>query len=102
MDDTDARLLVLHPDDTVAVVRRPIDEGARLRIGGVEVTVARALTLGHKIARRAAAPGDRILKYGVPIGSATAPIAVGDHVHLHNVKSDYTPTYALDAEGDTA
>ena len=37
------------------------------------------------------------MKYGAPIGSATAAIAAGEHVHVHNMKSDYTPTYQLDA-----
>jgi hypothetical protein len=48
------------------------------------------------VARRAIAPGETVLKYGAPIGSATAPIAPGEHVHVHNVKSEYTPTYTLD------
>ena len=102
MTDTDPRLLILHPDDTVAVVRAPIDEGEELVIGGLRVTLARALTLGHKIARKSARPGDKVLKYGVPIGSASAKIAVGDHVHLHNLQSDYTPTYALNDRGEVA
>jgi hypothetical protein len=54
------------------------------------------LPIGHKLARRTIAPGEKIMKYGAPIGSATARIAVGDHVHVHNVKSDYTPTYHLE------
>jgi hypothetical protein len=28
----------------------------------------------------------------MPIGSATRDIAVGEHVHLHNMKSDYIDT----------
>jgi altronate hydrolase len=28
-----------------------------------------------------------VLKYGWPIGRATADIAVGDHVHVHNVET---------------
>ena len=28
-------------------------------------------------------------------GRASRAIAAGDHVHLHNLVSDYTPTYAL-------
>jgi hypothetical protein len=35
------------------------------------------------------------MKYNCPIGSATAPIAAGDYVHVHNVASDYLPTYTL-------
>jgi hypothetical protein len=31
------------------------------------------------------------------IGSATAPIRRGEHVHLHNLASDYIATYTLPA-----
>ena len=102
MDDTDNRLIVLHPDDTVAVARCAIPAGTLLRIAGQAVTLAQAVTMGHKVARRAARPGDKVLKYGVSIGSATAAIAPGDHVHLHNLQSDYTPTYALTDTGEVA
>jgi hypothetical protein len=37
-----------------------------------------------------------VRKYGVPIGSVTKPIAAGEHVHVHNLASNYTPTYTLD------
>ena len=36
---------------------------------------------------------------GAPIGRASRAIAPGDHVHLHNLVSNYTPTYALN-KGD--
>jgi len=55
-------------------------------------TVTVRLPIGHKVAARAIAAGEKILKYGAPIGSATAPIAAGEHVHTHNVQSDYLPT----------
>jgi urease beta subunit len=31
--------------------------------------------------------GDKVIKYGAVIGQATRPIRVGDHVHVHNMKS---------------
>jgi hypothetical protein len=37
-----------------------------------------------------------VIKYGVPIGSAIVEIEAGEHVHLHNMKSDYIPTFVLD------
>ena len=36
---------------------------------------------GHKYALRALAVGEDVVKYGMPIGHATAPIAPGEHVH---------------------
>ena len=99
---TDDRLIVLAPTDTVVVVRCAIDAGTLLMISGQSVTLTQAVTLGHKLARSPMKKGDKVLKYGVPIGSVTVPIAIGDHVHLHNIKSDYTPTYALTEDGAVA
>lgn len=42
---------------------------------------------GHKIALVAVARGASIIKYGQVIGRATADIAPGDHVHVHNLES---------------
>lgn len=43
---------------------------------------------GHKYARRDIAEGENIIKYGMPIGHATRPIAKGEHVHVDNVKTN--------------
>ncbi|WP_206539545.1 UxaA family hydrolase [Aurantiacibacter gangjinensis] len=42
---------------------------------------------GHKIAVSPIATGQAILKYGQIIGVATSDIAVGRHVHVHNVSA---------------
>ncbi len=57
---------------------------------------------GHKVARVAIPQGAAVIKYGQTIGYATAPIAVGDHVHSHNCAfgvhdRDYQPGSALPA-----
>ncbi|EKD59675.1 MAG: D-galactarate dehydratase/altronate hydrolase family protein [uncultured bacterium] len=96
---TDPRLLLLAPGDSVFVLRDHIDAGETVWVAGVAVAFPTRLGLGHKIARVAVAAGDKVIKYGAPIGRATQAIAQGDHVHLHNLTSDYTPTYALD-KGD--
>ncbi len=43
--------------------------------------------LGHKVALRAMAKDQPVLKYGRPVGKAVQPIARGAHVHTHNVKT---------------
>lgn len=43
---------------------------------------------GHKYARHDIAEGENIIKYGMPIGHATRPIAKGEHVHVDNVKTN--------------
>jgi hypothetical protein len=93
--DTDRRLLLLHADDNVLVARAPIAAGEPVRIGGTEVTLARAMPIGHKLARRPIAPGEKVRKYGAPIGTATSAIATGEHVHVHNLASDYTASISL-------
>lgn len=82
--------VALDPADNVAVALRDLVPGpARLRRAGAieNATVAEPIALGHKFALRPMAPGALALKYGHPIGEATAPIAVGAHVHVHNIKS---------------
>lgn len=102
MGTTDNRLIVLAETDTVAVARCAIEAGTEVTLRGQLVTLEQTFSMGHKIAIRPMSSGDKVLKYGVPIGSATTSIAVGDHVHLHNIKSDYTPTYALTEDGERA
>ena len=43
---------------------------------------------GHKYALRDINCGENIIKYGNPIGHATADIKKGEHVHTHNVKTN--------------
>ena len=43
----------------------------------------------HKIALRAIAAGEKIIKYGVPVGCAVKDIPAGAWVHLHNIRSLY-------------
>lgn len=94
----DPRLLLLAEKDNVFVCREDIPDGELIRVGGHEVTLGKMVQRGHKIARQTIAPGEKVFKYGAPIGSAIAPIAPGDHVHVHNVKSDYTPSHFFDIQ----
>ena len=91
----DKRLLRLAPADNVLVVRQAIPAGDGIEVAGVRVGVPYRLGLGHKVACAPIAAGEKVIKYGAPIGRATKDIPVGAHVHLDNLVSDYTPTYAL-------
>jgi hypothetical protein len=93
----DPRLLLLNPGDNVLVARSPIAAGEAVLVDGTVVSLGMALELGHKLARHPISPGAAITKYGMPIGYATAAIATGAHVHLHNVRSGYTRSIALDS-----
>ncbi|NIA27961.1 MAG: flagellar biosynthesis protein FlgA [Desulfobulbaceae bacterium] len=45
------------------------------------------IPIGHKVALADLEEGDTIVKYGEDIGRVTAPVAIGDHVHVHNLKT---------------
>lgn len=87
----------LHPDDNIAVCTRSLSQGQTVRIGSTEILISEPIEVGHKIACQSIAPGERIIKYGAPIGTATLAISIGDHVHLHNMKSDYIPSHSRQA-----
>ncbi|MCX8494802.1 MAG: UxaA family hydrolase [Akkermansiaceae bacterium] len=86
----------LFPTDNVMVLTRSLEAGETIELGDIRRTLQNPIGLGHKIAACAISTGEKILKYGAPIGSATAPIEPGEHIHLHNMKSDYLPTFTLD------
>ena len=88
--------ILLHPDDNILVVTAGIAPGDSLALDGDTVVVPMAIQVGHKIARRTLGVGDTVIKYGAPIGSMTAATARGEHVHLHNMKSDYIASHMRD------
>ena len=94
------QLILLHEDDNVLVVVAPIQAGDMLPVAGGTVPAREGITIGHKIARTALRPGDRVIKYGAPIGSMIAPAEAGDWVHLHNMRSDYIAAHLRSAAGE--
>ena len=93
-------LLLLHPDDNIVVARRDIAAGERVELDGESFTIPAAVELGHKLARRALAADSRVLKYGAPIGSMKSAAARGEHVHVHNLRSDYIPSTTREGGAD--
>lgn len=84
---------LLHDEgDCVAVAVRDLEpgtvEGGSL-IGSVAVSVQlrERVPLGHKLALRDVPAGGDVIEYGVRVGVASADIARGDYVHVHNVRS---------------
>jgi len=53
----------------------------------ISVTAKQDIRIGHKIALDDIAVDAMIIKYNVPIGKVVAPIARGEHVHTHNLKT---------------
>jgi hypothetical protein len=80
-------VLVISERDNVATALLALQAGQTITAGGRSVTVQQAIAPGHKIALLPIAAGDAVVKYGSPIGHATADIPAGGHVHTHNVAS---------------
>jgi altronate dehydratase len=83
------------PEDNVATCIREggVSEDASYTVSVAGETsfsiVARAtIPYGHKIALADIAAGERVIKYGMTIGTANAQIGAGQHVHIHNIDSE--------------
>lgn len=94
----DRRLIHLAPEDNICAAAATIEPGETLAFEGRAITVADRIPTGHKVAVIPIATGQKVFKYGAPIGSATRSIQPGEHVHTHNLKSDYLPTFARGSE----
>ena len=83
----------IHPTDNVVIARTQLLGGTVLE--GEGVTVSGLVPPGHKVATRAIALGEAVRRYGQVIGTATQPIAPGQHVHTHNLAfSDFAREHA--------
>ena len=89
-------IITLHAADNVAVARTDIALGATVAAG---IRSRAQIPAGHKLATRAIAAGEAILKYNTVIGLAARAIAPGEHVHTHNlsfVEFDRAPNFGAD------
>jgi len=82
---TDA--LLMHADDNVLLAVTDLPAGHVTFAGGSPVTLPAPIPSGHKMARRAIAAGEILVKYGQTIGRVIAAILPGEHVHTDNVES---------------
>ena len=82
------KLIRIHANDNVAVAILPVSAGETAALDNVPITATQDIPQGHKIALRPVVKGENIIKYGVPIGSATVNIEAGEWVHTHNMRTN--------------
>lgn len=86
---------VLHDaKDTVAVI---VVEGVKkgMKLKGwimdedkfISIKAKQDIPIGHKIALQDMKVGDTVWKYGIDMGKVIAKIKVGEHAHVHNIKT---------------
>jgi len=91
---TAKRSIQLSDKDNVAVVLAEIAPGDTLE--PASITAGEPIPRGHKLALAPIKKGEAVLKYGQIIGFASAHIAPGEHVHVHNVSmGDFDRDYAF-------
>lgn len=83
--------IVMNTRDNVCTVVEPVTcgmevcfnrDGRRMSIQAMD-----SIPSGHKLAISPIKQGDPIVKYGEVIGLATQDVALGRHVHVHNLES---------------
>ncbi len=88
------RALVIHPDDNVANLIGPGEQGETVeclvegRDETTQVELREEIPPNHKFAFTEIGAGQPVLKYGYEIGKATEAIHPGAHVHAHNIQSN--------------
>lgn len=97
------RFVKINSADNVAVVvaEEGLQRGDRVAIDGCEIELRSDIAPGHKFALCDMAAGERVVKYGYPIGHLTAAAKAGEWVHSHNLTTDldenleygYTPQH---------
>ena len=87
------KFLVHEPDDMVGVAVEDIQAGQTVEglvmsdASRLSIEMRNAVPLGHKLALKDISRGTEVIKYGVPIGEASADIKRGEHVHIQNLRS---------------
>lgn len=89
-----AMALVLHPHDDVATALGALTAGQTVQVQGLAghqgegIRLRESIALCHKFALHDITCGAMVRKYGEAIGHATRDIRSGEHVHIHNLKSN--------------
>ena len=89
--NSDIHAIKLSEKDNVATALVEIQSGTSVNVRRgtniISLIVRNNIPFGHKFALKNINQDEEILKYGLPIGSATCSISEGSHVHTQNVKS---------------
>ena len=87
------KAVLLNSQDNVVTACCFITSGQRVVFSGRSLNATQDIPAGHKMACHRIANGEGVTKYGVRIGTTTKAIGAGEHVHLHNMKSDYIAAF---------
>ena len=86
MNCDEQAILRIGKTDNVGIALTPIASGQE--IPAHDIVARNNIRRGHKIALESISVGQLARKYNQAIGIASADIAPGDHVHIHNLTGD--------------
>jgi altronate hydrolase len=96
-----ARVLLINDNDNIVIAVEEIDAGEVIEVRGEKIKILSDIPVGHKVALKDFETGDKVIRYGFPIGKAAEEITKGEWVHTHNLKTalagklDYEYIYGL-------
>lgn len=88
-----SKFVLINKEDNILVCCQTVKTGETVVINKEKYQISTDIDVGHKIAKIPLIKGSKVIRYGVPIGSTIADVAIGEHVHIHNMKSDYIPSH---------
>lgn len=87
------KLIKVNPSDNVAVALVNINSGEVISFEGEDINIISNTKSKHKIALKYFKEGDRIIMYGVLVGTANGAIKKGDVLTIKNVKHKSDPVF---------
>lgn len=84
------KVLKISKTDNVAVLLENLNTGTVIEVENITIELNQDIPVGHKVALKDISKGEKIIKYGYPIGKASLNISPGDWVHSHNLKTALT------------
>ena len=82
------KCIKIHELDSVAVAIEPLKAGEIVTVENKEIILLNDIPAGHKFALKDIPQNENIIKYAYPIGHAKCDIKKGEHIHIHNTKSN--------------
>ena len=81
-------VIQLNDNDNSVVALKDLAAGQIVTVKDKQIKLKENVSRGHKIAIHEIQPHELVIKYGYPIGHAMQTIAIGEHIHTHNTKTN--------------
>ncbi|OCG64968.1 altronate hydrolase [Gilliamella sp. Imp1-6] len=83
------KFIKINNKDNVGVALTDLEaHEANIVVDGHNIDLQQPIKQVHKFALKDFEQGENVIKYGLPIGHATCPIKVGEHIHSQNLKTN--------------